>query len=157
MHFCQRWSASRCKELSSSLWCRLSGYQSAHRYSEASALKILAALNPPEVHKCYNCYSRWNDWVQLLKGFHFSARWRLPHPLRSSFLSISLSVISSFLSVRFEAILEKKLETCWPVRNSELVKSRFPLLSLAVIMDLATDAASALWPVFYPKRNLLVK
>ena len=60
---------------------------------------------------------------------------------------MSLSVISSFSSVRFEANLEKKLEICWPVRNSELVKRRFPLLSLAVIMDLATDAAPAFWPV----------
>ena len=56
--------------------------------------------------------------------------------------SMPLSVISSFSSVRFEANLEKKLEICWPVRNSELVKRQCPLLSLAVIMDLDTDAGS---------------
>ena len=59
--------------------------------------------------------------------------------------------------MRLEASLEKKPETFWPVRNSELVKKRFPLLSLTVIMELATDAASTLWPVVYPVPNLLVK
>ena len=46
-----------------------------------------------------------------------------------------------------EASLERKLETFWPVRNSELVKRQFPLLSLAVIMDLAIDATSTFRPV----------
>lgn len=45
------------------------------------------------------------------------------------------------MSVRLEASLEKRLETLWPVRNSELLERRFSSLSLAVIIDLVTDAA----------------
>ena len=62
-----------------------------------------------------------------------------------------------FNGVRFEANLKKKLETCWLVRNSELVKRWFSLLFLAVILNLATEAASAFWPVVSPIRNLLTK
>lgn len=59
------------------------------------------------------------------------------------FSSMSLVVISPSLILHFEDSLEKKLETCWLVRNSELVKRLAPSLSLAVIINLETKAASA--------------
>ena len=74
------------------------------------------------------------------------------------FVLVFFNVTPSFsMSVRLEASLEKRVETLWPVRNSELLERQFSLLSLAVIIDLATDAASAFWPVVSPVPNLLVE
>ena len=74
------------------------------------------------------------------------------------YVLVFFNVTPSFsMSVRLEASLEKKLETFWPVRNSELSERWFSSLSLAVIMDLAADAAYAFWPVVSPIQNLFVK
>ena len=45
------------------------------------------------------------------------------------FVLVFFNVTPSFsMSVRLEASLEKRLETLWPVRNSELLERRFSLL-----------------------------
>ena len=90
--------------------------------------------------------------------------------LRTSFPSSSgalSSIAASSTSSSLPSILRgklflaakrlKKLVICWLVRNSSLLNSRFPSLSLAFLISLETTIASALHPVDSPILNFVVR
>lgn len=76
-----------------------------------------------------------------------------------SYLAASITSISASLLGRvfFDARREKNPPIWFAVRKSSLWNILVPLISLACIIDRATDAGSAICPVISPSLNFLVR